>query len=273
MNPNLNLLNPHMNLLNPMFIYNKYIKVGICATSTNVPLHYKTIKIQMAHNCKFCARVFSTSSNRIRHERLFHGDVVEDEEEDNVSVESSDSDDDDAKTEVSDEESVADEKEVSDEEMDSDDENDYWGEVIEKAASKIEVENPEKLLKEPYLSEMVDEMRQVVEKRIKFANYMQNKDAVYQKIETAKARHHEDDDDSDDEEAEETGWNDKRFLLKRVIAEHLVVVGSADSDDEDSDAEEAKDEASSADEDETDDDDPVDHLRKQAGQKIVDDYE
>lgn len=199
----------------------------------------------MPLKCETCGRQFSRNANLLRHILAVHvekkRDVEDAEESDPEEIgEEAVADDEmpDASSEQSDEEEEAVEASDEEEEDEPDEDHDYWREIVATAAGNVDYDDPEELLKEPKLSEMVDEMRQIVEARMAFAEYMMNDDAVFHKITKAKTRN--DDGDSDDE-AEETGWNDKRFLLKRVVEKHIDVLND-ESDIQDSDVEDEVDE-------------------------------
>ena len=121
------------------------------------------------YRCEVCSRAFSTSSNRSRHMRSHHGMTAEHGDDD----ESNESDDD--MTIGSDDD--------DDRETDSDDEGDgseaedtedaQWTTIVSKACDNVSFgpgfEKPTDALKEPFLSEIVSEMANFVERRLQFA--------------------------------------------------------------------------------------------------------
>ena len=147
--------------------------------------------------------MFSSSSNRIRHERLFHHKDVEEKEE---------PEDEPEETEEEDEESTDDES--------TGDEIDHWPTIVKHAASRVELKNPRDALREPFLSEFVDEMKNFVEIKQKFIKEMEQ-DPVYRKIQ-------EDMDELERimnvdsrEEVADVAWHNRRFKLRKVIEENL----------------------------------------------------
>ena len=108
----------------------------------------------------------------------------------------------------------------------------YWRAILKEAAEHIEFSKPEHLLDEPRLSSLVDEMRKVVEGRVQFAKHMKKENEVYGRIMRAKKRYK----DESDEIAAQTSWNDKRYVLKELIADNLDVLrldneGESDEDE------------------------------------------
>ena len=88
------------------------------------------------HTCSYCPRGFSSSSNRIRHEQLFHKKAMSKGEQ----FEEEHSDDDD------------DEEHTTDGESEDEEESVRWKEIIEYAASQCDV-TAAQATREPYLSE------------------------------------------------------------------------------------------------------------------------
>ena len=117
---------------------------------------------------------------------------------------------------------------------DESEDNEYWRAIIKEAAENVEYSEPEHLLDEPHLSSLVDEMRKVVEGRIQFAEHMKKENEVYGRIMRAKKRYKDESDDI----AAQTSWNDKRYVLKELIAENLDVLSLDDEMDNDSDEDE-----------------------------------
>ena len=207
------------------------------------------------HVCDTCGREFSRNDNLQRHIASLHPsapigdspqkgaglghrrDIFNEAPQYDRESES------DSEEEMEEEESVSDEEEeeeeggADDQEMDqeseADKDPDHWRDIVIEAAGKMEYDEPADLLKEPHLSGMVNEMRQLVEGRLEFAAYIQNEDGIYDKIQKAKNRYEEDEDD--EEVVQETAWHDKRFSLKHVIEDNLDAL--EESDDNESDAE------------------------------------
>ena len=115
--------------------------------------------------------------------------------------------------------------------------SDYWENMICTAAESVDHDEPEDLLHEPQLSEMVNVIRKIVLKNIKFANYMENEDGIVDQIGKAVERH--ENDGADKDAAEEAGWLDKRVLIKREIKKLLGELDcSSDEDDDTAEKEE-----------------------------------
>ena len=198
--------------------------------------------------CTTCGREFTRNANLLRHIAALHptaslGDSPQEgaglHERDifgEISDEGSESESD-SEEEMEEEEDS--ESEAEDRQMDSDNDSepdeqpDYWRDIVVEAAEKMEYDEPADLLKEPHLSGMVNEIRQLVEGRLEFANYIQKEDGIFDKIQKAKNRYEEDEDD--EEVVQETAWHDKRFSLKHIIEEHIDAL--EESDDDESDAE------------------------------------
>ena len=175
--------------------------------------HTRQLVFKMTNICSVCRKEFSTSSNRIRHERMFHHKKVYEDSE--VSEEEN-------------EEESENSEEGSEEGSDMEDEEneiDVWPDVIKHAASKMEIENYEDVVREPYLSEFVDLMKTYVEEKRTFVRAIQD-DSVYRTI----YEEFEACEDSDGIPAEETNaaidlaWQNKRFRLRTIIKENIHVV-------------------------------------------------
>ena len=175
----------------------------------------------MVFDCKFCSRVFSTGSNRIRHERLFHG--AEDTEEQHEDEEMSSEDEE--------------EEDVASDDESSEDDIDVWPMIVTHAAKKIKLEKANMAIREPYLSEFVDHMKDYAEAQRHFVKALEA-DKVYSSI-LEEIDENEDPTSTRDEKLEvaELAWQNKRFKVKRVIAEHLDLVNQAIQEAESSDEE------------------------------------
>ena len=167
----------------------------------------------MPRTCSFCSREFSSSSNRIRHEELFHKKKNQIEMADSEHSE--------------DERSVGHESDAEEEEVE-----DLWQEIIEYAHSECKV-TPSQVLVEPYLSQFVEHMKEYVEERFKFVKTMES-DEYYEKIQENIERFM-DSEAYDREEAVDTAWHNRRFLIKRIIEENKELLAVKDSVDGDSD--------------------------------------
>jgi hypothetical protein len=200
-------------------------------------------------SCTVCSRVFSSSSNRHRHEKFFHGqvgngrqDFNEDEEAPRYNfgqpdVISGDRSEDDT---MSDEEGKSEKSKEENESDDATDQNDYWLNVISDALDNYDMQIPtaEDIAKEPYLSDFVNAMKLVVEEQIQFVKHMEEEDELYQKINETIERYESN--DYDREEAVDAAWHDRRFLMRRVIEDNMNMIEmkwkdehKEDSDDND----------------------------------------
>ena len=189
--------------------------------------------------CIYCNRVFSSSSNRVRHERLFHEKMSESgyDSGENATGESegrlirknddttgkshgtpftygnddSDKDDDEEDTVESNKESDT-EDDKEDEEGKQDDE-DPWKEVL-KAAKEEYGETSDNLFVEPYLSQFVEHVKDFVEEKMQFVKNMEF-DKCYEKInksiETYINR------GFNRQEAVDAAWSERRFLVKQIM--------------------------------------------------------
>ena len=198
-----------------------------------------------------CGRYFSSSSNRVRHERAFHK-LVDDEPvtiapeyapqsrydlnfPDNLTNTVEDVDDEE------DEEDGTDGEESLEDGSDSEEKPNYWRNIVMDA---IEAEGADgirvakQVLQEPFLSGFVNAMKGVVEEKIQFVKYMEEEDETYQKINDTIDRFEREAYDRD--EAVSTAWHDRRFLVSRVIEENLDLIENELKDgDEENDGMEA----------------------------------
>ena len=178
-------------------------------------------------NCAHCSSLFSSSSNRLRHERLFHSEM------DNEKVDSETLESEDEQDEATNEQ--CDHHEEDDSGTDSDEEQvcSLWNEVVRAACVGSQLNNREMVLKEPFLSDFVDKMKEFVENRIQFVQSMEL-DEQYTKINETIDKF--ENDGYDREEAVDTAWHNRRFLVRRIIEHHLDTVKEMMNDDTESDA-------------------------------------
>ena len=161
------------------------------------------------HSCSHCSRVFSSSSDRLRHERLFHG---------------------------ADEEEIPDYPEnVDDPETEPDDEEteDLWPEIIKNAYrefKKVAKAPLSLILVEPYLSQFIENVKDYVEERIRFNDVMQQDDH-YKKIADLIDTYKEEDFDRD--EAIDAAWHKRRFLVRKIVKGYIDTLRDDDREDED----------------------------------------
>ena len=181
----------------------------------------------MPATCEHCGKYFSRRANYRRHLKLMHG---EENEKDKSEEEESNESEEESQHEGSNEEKEDEEPYVENEDVDE--VNDYWREIVSNAAYELEYDSHEDLLSEPFLSQVVDKMRKIVEDRLAFSNFMLSNSEIYHKIQRRKT-HLEDDGPSEDDEAlTETAWNDNRFRLKKVIEEIIESSSGMEPKDE-----------------------------------------
>ena len=206
--------------------------------------------------CQYCHQRFYSSFNLHRHQLRFHRALMEfaqedqeinDMESETGSQDSNNINEDETNDAPESEDETNDEPKS--EEFDTDDEYDYWQILINETFKEMglhkEIKNPKEILLDPILTEFLEELRENLEGRMKFAEYMQNQDKVYQEIQNTAERHSRK--DLDEDEAFEKAWNERKYLLKRLIRDNLNVIKSAM---EESASEESEDEQNAGKEDE-----------------------
>ena len=177
-------------------------------------------------SCSSCTRSFSSSSNRIRHERLFHKPSDEKETVEDYPENNSESDEDPSDEEMKDEEK-------QDEERES---RDMWRDIVLHACLEFKNElltRADQVLLEPFLSEFVEHMKEYVEEKFQFVKSMEQDDQ-YEKINCMIDQL--DGEEYDREEAVDCAWHNRRFLVKRMIQENIDLVAKiVDRDHSDDD--------------------------------------
>ena len=118
---------------------------------------------------------------------------------------------------VREEESEEDEDEEN--ECEADLEAKYWRDVMTEVAETHTMANPSLYLKEPFLSQIVDEMKEIVEEKIQFTKHMEETNEVYCKLNKTIEKYEEM--DMDRQEAVDAAWHARRFLFKDVIEDNL----------------------------------------------------
>ena len=221
----------------------EYIRSGVLANESVTALIYKfisAIRISLLANmpgriCSVCNQAFSSSFNRLRHERTFHRNDFDDEEANVMANETVPfeggrivrfgEDEDEEHSSGSDEE---DKEETSDsdgkDEDEGDDAPDYWRDVIAEVIEDggLKVKAAELVLQEPFLSDFVSKIKDNVEDKVQFAKDMEEKDDCYQKINDAIEEY--ENKEYDREEAVEAAWHDRRFLVRRVIEKNMDLI-------------------------------------------------
>ncbi len=194
--------------------------------------------------CRFCQKLLSSCSNRVRHEKMMHPEKANSWSKENRGG-----------THQMDE---------SDEEADDDKlEWKYWQKLIKQAIGKMGTDIPEngkELLREPHLSSFLEKIRHNLEKRMTFAQYMDFYDPIYAQIQKT-ADGYEENHEMDDGEAFEKAWENRKYLLKRFfrnhideIEEELTDVSKEETDQEVEDEETEQEEQTEDDEMHEDDD-------------------
>ena len=181
-------------------------------------------------NCEHCSSTFTRRDNLQRHMRTAHPPDIEEEinestaseevemedtqESENSNVESEgDDEQDESKSEEEDEE--------NEEESEDDDKPDPWRNVVANVARHFseEYDTPNNVLREPFLSQFVEEMRKVVERRVKFVNHIVNDDDLYEMITDRYDKFMEE--GFTNEDASESAWHYLRFPIRNVIKENI----------------------------------------------------
>ena len=182
--------------------------------------------------CKFCQHKFYSSSNRHRHEVYCHkmaanqygmGETYDSDHSDNDS-------DNEEPTETN-----------SDSSQGEAEQQDHWEMLIAETCREMdihkEIKNPKDIMTNPVLSEFLEELRQNLESKMDFAQYMQNEDKTYQELQNTAERFSRK--DLDEDEAFEKAWNERKYLLKRLLRDNLDIVQKVLNEKvEDSDEEE-----------------------------------
>ncbi len=190
--------------------------------------------------CKYCDHQFYSSSNRRRHKLHVHqrgGLLTMEDIDDQVSNTSSQNSD---NTEEP-------EKDIFDEDgsdsQRSEKEEDHWATLIMETCREMdigkEIVKPKDILNDPIFSEFLEELRENLDSRMKFAEYMQVHDKVYEEIQCTAERYARK--DIEDSEAFEKAWNKRKYLLKRLLRENLAVVKEVMEEGSDTEQQEAED--------------------------------
>ena len=247
--------------------------------------------------CRYCHKTFSSSSNRHRHEKSLHSNVKPSKamkrmlDECNDSDEWSDSDNVIAKkikagkaTNITNDKEDSDNKDKSstqeaassvgpinfyDDDYTLFDTNDskrswgYWEELVSEAIQQISdgPEDAKEILKESYFDEFLESLYELVDKQLKFVDYMTKNDPVFKQIQGT-ARRYMAEMAIGQGEAFEKAWNDRKYLLKRYLRHHIgdiqneIFDGKKDEEEsnDDDESEDKDDDSGDDDEDDNDDD-------------------
>ena len=224
----------------------------------------------MPSYCNDCKLSFTRPWNYTRHLQIKHGEMKEDdfEPEENESQDESMSEDEESTTDSMEEEVDT----TEDKEEPKAQGNDHWRTAIDLTIEKMNddgyefFEDPIKMLREPYLGEFVHELQQVVESRIKFANYFENDDPVYVSISRIKEKA-EEEDALEEDECADIAWSQRRFAVRKIIRENIDLFDDEEEDDADGNEipeETEEDEDDDDEEDEEDEDEDEDCKKNDA---------
>ena len=198
--------------------------------------------------CQYCNQRFYSKFNLHRHQLRFHRALMEfgqeiNEMESEIGSQNSDNAEESEEKDIFDEDGSDSQRSEKEEESESEDDYDHWQVLINETFKEIglhkEIKNPKEILREPLLSEFLEELRENLETRMKFADYMQNEDKVYQEIQNTAERHSRK--DLEEDEAFEKAWDDRKYLLKRLIRDNLDVIKSAMEESASEDSEDEQD--------------------------------
>ena len=192
--------------------------------------------------CRFCAIQFYSNFNRRRHEMRVHQKEVQEEVEDYDTDHSASTNSQDSDNNQNRKEDIFDDKDDTDSEKSSDSEENYWSELIIETCREMDLKNeiksPKDVLFEPMLSRFLEELRDNIDKRMKFADYMNSHDKIYQEIQNTVERYERN--DLEEDEAFEKAWNERKYLLKRMLKDNLDVIERTLKECSDSEEEEEK---------------------------------
>ena len=168
------------------------------------------------HTCSSCARQFSSSSNRLRHERLFH-------KLDNEDAESQMDEDQESNSDASSRQS----RETSEASSDAKDDG-RWVEIIRDACQQYE-DLPNAVWEEPYLSQFLEHMKNYVEEKFQFVHDM-GFNTEYEKIQKMIEKNIQR--GYGRQEAVDAAWHARRFLVKQIILDHKDAFNDEENDDD-----------------------------------------
>ena len=189
--------------------------------------------------CRFCHRKFYSSSNRHRHETYFHKMVSKQHEIKDESFDSQPS----GVISDNEENEVPTDSEKQNEEKEQEEDQDHWEMLIDETCREMniqkEIQNSKDILVDPILGEFLEELRQNLESRMKFAQYMEDHDKIYQEIQTTAERFRQK--DLDEDEAFEKAWNKRKYLLKRLLRDNLNIIENVMNETDDEENSEVED--------------------------------
>jgi len=195
-----------------------------------------------SNKCGFCDREFYSAFNRRRHEIGAHKNEIEGPEGEDLdhgnelqsleSVERPDSGEDihspetqesvsESDEEIKDMKSASEDSAKEDESSDEDDkESEVWERVILEALATVEdpeVDTLKDVFQEPFLGRIIKAIRHVLDDYTSVAEVIENSD-VCSKIENTKQ--HLEEKGYGENEATEAAWEQRKFLVKRLLREH-----------------------------------------------------
>ena len=187
-----------------------------------------------SRHCQFCDRVFSSCFNRKRHEQRFHGEEEEqssDTEMDEPSkVKKTIFDSDSENDEENDNEEEDSEEDEDDEESEKENdlgekEEQLWERLIRETcqeAEDIPATSLDEVLQVPSFPIFMSLLREKVEDYIEVARQLENDSEIYEKISSTVSKLQ--DEGYDEDEAKLAAWDQRKFLLKSLMADNLEII-------------------------------------------------
>lgn len=164
-------------------------------------------------DCNYCEKKFSSKSNRVRHERLFHKQMDEEEESVNSESEGTDSSGESAESEDTDG-------------SNGQEENRIWEQVLKAAYSELDLgdsTSSDFFQSKGSLKAITSAMANKITEWQHAVTFLSDHSDTYQKLEKTKQRLMKTEDYSD-EEATVKAFKDRRSLLKDIIIENKHVL-------------------------------------------------
>ncbi len=200
---------------------------------------HRKITIMDSKICRFCNIQLYSSYNRRRHELSVHQNEKE-EMENYVSDHSTSTGSQESSDTQDRRKDLLDENDDTESDKSSEPEENYWSESIIEICREMdlknEIKNPKEVLSEPLLSRFLEEIRDNIGNRMKFADYMKNHDKIYQEIQSTAEQYEQK--ELDEDEAFEKAWNKRKYLLKRMLRDNLDVIEKTLDENNDSSDEE-----------------------------------
>ncbi len=178
-------------------------------------------------DCRFCSQSYATTYNRKRHEMQQHPDqtIKAETKKRRSSSPAKNSNSSTQSSETSDANSSSDSIEST-----GFDQNEVWVDLIKEACDDMsekameEVESPQDLLSEPYITEFMEKLQDTVSYHIRRARHLEHENELCDKIQQTAEKYINSGEGYTKDEAFKKAWTERIVAIKGMLSEHTDAI-------------------------------------------------